>query len=149
MAGRGRAPKPPEQRRNRTPPARGEWVDLPELEKAVLPLLPKRPKGTGKWSARTRSAWMAWRADPVTAQYGPADIQAAIDLAYVYEEWVRGRPVADEIRQRQDRLGLNPKGKRDLRWRLPQPAEVHQLDQARGSRGAKPRRLRAVEAASK
>jgi hypothetical protein len=124
MAGHG--PAPAEKRRRRNEPARGDWTDLRELDKPVLPALPKREKGTGRWSPRTRAAWSAWRCDAVTAQYGPADVQAAIDLAFLYEEWVRGeRQLAAEIRQRQDRLGLNPKGKRDLRWRAPheEPSE--------------------------
>jgi hypothetical protein len=118
MAGHG--PPPAEKRRRRNEPARGDWTDLRELEKPVLPILPKREKGTGRWSPRTRAAWSAWRSDAVTAQYGPADIQAALDLAFLYEDWVRGdQALAAEIRQRQDRLGLNPKGKRDLRWQAP------------------------------
>lgn len=118
MAGQG--PAPAENRQRRNTPARGEWIYLPPLANSVLPALPKRAKGTGPWSARTRGAWAAWRTDPVTAEYGPADIHAAIDLAFLYEEWVRtgDRAAAAEIRQRQDRLGLNPKGKRDLRWRV-------------------------------
>lgn len=116
MAGQG--PAPAENRRRRNEPARGEWVDLDPLETPVLPNLPKRAKGTGSWSARTRAAWKAWREDPVTSQYGPAEIQNAIDLAFLYEDWVRGVGEPNEVRQWLDRLGLNAKGKRDLRWRL-------------------------------
>jgi hypothetical protein len=77
----------------------------------------------------------------VTSQYSRADIQAAVDLAYVYEQWVNEPTIAiaSEIRQRQDRLGLNPKGKRDLRWRVTEPAEVVEMPPKRE------RRLRAVE----
>lgn len=143
MAGTGRAPKAPEQRRNRSAPLRGEWVDLEPLAKPVLPTLPKRAKGTGGWSARTRAAWSRWRADPVTGQYGPAEIQAALDLAYIYEDWVRGRmSLIGEIRQYQDRLGLNPKGKRDLRWRIPQ-GESAEAEQPATPRRKKRRARRA------
>lgn len=137
MAGQG--PPPADKRRRRNEPARGDWVDLRKLDKPVLPALPKRPAKTGGWSARTRAAWKSWREDAVTAQYGPADIQAAIDLAFLYEDWVRGeQQLAAEIRQRQDRLGLNPKGKRDLRWRAP-----HQMPDegdGGGDGGEEPRR---------
>lgn len=115
MAGRGPAPKAPELRRNRNPKVAGEWIDLPPLTAAVLPELPQ-----DEWSERTLRAWRAWRRDPATTQYGDADIQLAIDLAYVYEDWVR-RPsasTAGEIRQRQDSLGLSPKGRQDRRWRI-------------------------------
>lgn len=141
MAGTGRAPKDPAERRNRTPPSRGEWVDLEPLTKPVLPELPGE-----EWSPRTRVAWAAWRADPVTSQYSSADVQAAIDLAYVYEQWVDGRAVADEVRQRQDRLGLNPKGKRDLRWRVAEPEEpAKATPKARKKSSARQARLSVVK----
>lgn len=140
MAGRGPAPKANRQRR--AEPTRGDWVDLAPLARAILPSLPKRQKGTGTWSSRTKTAWAAWRKDAVTAQYSFADIQAAVDLAFLYEDWVREPSVglANEIRQRQDRLGLNPKGKRDLRWRVSEPAEVIDMPVPK-----RERRLRAVE----
>ena len=135
MAGIGPAPKARRQRRGT--PLRGEWVDLPPLQKAILPELPD-----GEWSDRTRNAWAAWTADPVTSQYSAADIQAAIDLAYTYEQWVdKPTPgISSEMRQRQDRLGLNPKGKRDLRWRVGGPSEKVDTPAPK-----KQRRLRAVE----
>lgn len=131
MAGRGPAPKQ-EGRRNKTAPQRGEWIDLPPLEQSVLPDLPE-----GEWSDRTYEAWGRWREDPATTQYDPADIQNAIDLAYLYEAWVREptAALAGEIRQRQDRLGLNPKGKRDLRWRVVEKAD----EKTAGPKGAKPK----------
>jgi hypothetical protein len=115
MAGQGRAPKPPEQRRNHHAPRAGEWVDMPPLTEPVLPPLP-----SGSWSARTEAAWAAWAADTATGMYGSADIQLAIDLAYIYEAWVLEptAALAGEIRQRQDSLGLSPKGRQDRRWRL-------------------------------
>ena len=134
MAGRGPAPKANRQRHGA--PTRGEWIDLPYLENPVLPELP-----AGDWSQRTRDAWDSWRKDSVTSQYSRADIQAAVDLAYVYEQWVNEPTIAiaSEIRQRQDRLGLNPKGKRDLRWRTSEPAEVVEMPPPKRTR------LRAVE----
>lgn len=123
MPGRGPAPKAPEQRRRRNNPERGEWTDLPEVDKPVLPDLPKRKSSeddpVGKWHARTRAAWVAWRKDPATTQYGPAEIASAIELAYVFDAAVRGKEKMSEVRLREDRLGLSSKGKRDLRWRAP------------------------------
>lgn len=145
MAGRGPAPKPPEQRRRRNAPERGEWVDFPPLQKPVLPVLPKRAKGEGAWSARTRRVWAGWRSDPVTAGYGPSELAAVLELAYLFEEMVRGDlKLLSEIRQWTDRLGLNAKGKRDLRWRVVKP--VDEVAEARGRReGAPKRRLAAVD----
>jgi hypothetical protein len=118
MAGRGPAPKDPSQRRRGQAPGRGEWVDLPPLEKPVLPDLPPLG-GRRKWSTRTLASWDAWRVDPATALYGPAEIAAAVELAYVMESMVRGEENAAEVRLRADGLGLTAKGKRDLRWRAP------------------------------
>jgi hypothetical protein len=74
--------------------------------------------------------------------YGPAEIQDAVDLAYLYEEWVLegGAKRYAEVRAAKDRLGLNAKGKRDLRWRVggAAPAEKPEL--------AEVRQIRAVDA---
>jgi hypothetical protein len=144
MAGRGPAPKDPGQRRRRNEPARGEWVELEALKGPVLPLLPKRGKGEGSWSPRTRAVWAAWRADPATSQYGPAEVAAAVELAWIFEAAVRGEERASEVRLRMDGLGLSAKGKRDLRWRSP----TEQKPSAAPVRLAEVRRLRAVDPAA-
>lgn len=137
MAGRGRAPKDVADRRNHHAPQRGEWIELSALTKPALPSLPK-----GEWSERTKRAWKAWGEDPATGEYGASEVQSALDLAYVYEEWVSkgGSSIAAEIRQRLDGLGLTPKGKRDLRWRTPGEAAIV----AAQGRPAEVRRLRVV-----
>jgi hypothetical protein len=124
MAGHGRAPKPKAQRRNGHAPLRGEWVDLEPL---VQPLLGEADEG---WPGHVKTLWEAWRADPVTSQYGSADLAAVRELARRYDSLA-----ANEQRLRMDGLGLTPKGKRDLRWRTPaevetirrQPATVSKL----------------------
>jgi hypothetical protein len=137
MAGRGPAPKALESRRNHHEPLRGEWTSLYPLRKAVLPVLPR-----DEWSPRTRAAWAAWRRDPATTMYGPAEVQLAVDLAYVYEQWVQDgtAALAGEIRQRQDGLGLSPKGKQDRRWRITLVAD----EKASAVEAADIRPLRAV-----
>jgi hypothetical protein len=119
MAGRGPAPKNPDERARSNVPDRGEWSDLPPLTKPVLPALPKRTRAEGPWSSRTTRAWKAWRADWVTGAYGPAEVAQAVELAYLYEDAVRDPRAAwwAEVRQWMDRLGLTMKGKRDLRLR--------------------------------
>src|SRR4051812_29602688 len=106
--GRGPAPKDPSQRRRYNQPARSEWVELKPLERPVLP-----HAGRG-WGVNARRAWRAWSMDPVTTQWGPADVFAAQELCRLYD-----RLAPAEWRQRADALGLSPKGKRDLRWRTP------------------------------
>jgi len=113
MAGRG--PAPQETRRRSNEPARGDWIDLPPLEKLVLPALPKRARGQ-RWSARTRGVWNAWRHDPVTVMWSPADVAYALETILLVEAATPSS--MSEIRLRMDGLGLTPKGKRDLRWRV-------------------------------
>ena len=119
MAGMG--PAPAESRRRSNTPARGEWVDLPPLQAPVLPELP--PRGDGEeWSQRAVSAWAAWRSDPVTAQWSPSDVSYALDAILLYDGMTASN--ANEVRLRMDGLGLTPKGKRDLRWRVGGAAEA-------------------------
>lgn len=117
MAGRGPEPKPKDKRRNASPPQRGEWVNLPPLVDRVLPELPARDDG---WMPRTGALWAAWSDDPVTSTFGPSEVAAAVEVAFLHDDYVRDPSAARiaEIRQWTDRLGLNPKGKRDLRYRL-------------------------------
>jgi hypothetical protein len=127
MAGRGPAPKAFEQRRNHHEPLRGEWITVAAGSKSALSALPK-----DSWSPRTKRAWKAWSSDPVTSLYGPAEAQLALDLAYIYEQWVQdpSSSLAGEIRQRQDGLGLSPKGKQDRRWRVSTEAPAADAEDA-------------------
>jgi hypothetical protein len=112
MAGRG--PAPASQRRRRNEPARGDWIDLPPLEAPVLPDLPRLAEG--EWPMGARLKWSAWQADPVTQIWTPADISFAVDTIRLYV--VMTPSSANEVRLREDGLGLTPKGKRDLRVRI-------------------------------
>lgn len=141
MAGNGPAPADKSERRRRNKPARGEWVDLEPLEAPSLPELPPCPlrhPDTGEpenWSDRAKAAWQAWREDPVTQYYTPADIAYIKDLLLLYE--TMRSTTANEVRLRMDGLGLTPKGKKDLRYRIPDPGEA----------GEKPRQRRAASKA--
>lgn len=112
----GPAPAPKDQRRRRNKPARGEWVDLAPLKEPAIPSLAElEPEVI--WGEGTVRAWEAWRKDPVTALWTEADLAYAVDTILLHN----ADPVknAAEIRLRMTTLGLNPKGKRDLRWRVP------------------------------
>ena len=148
MAGRGRAPKPQNERRNKSKPQRGDWQEL-TAPLSKPPALPTRGKGRGVWSARTKRAWRAWWTDPVSGQWSPSDIELAEHLADCMEEWVR-EPIAgraSEIRQLRDVLGLTPKGRQDRRWKIAEP-EVIDLDSRRPSAVERMEKLRAREAAA-
>jgi hypothetical protein len=147
MAGTG--PAPAEVRRRRNQPARGEWVDLPPLERPVLPELPPRQvrdEESGKlvtvpWSNRTEAAWAVWSTDPVTQMYSPADIVAALELALLFEGMTVSN--ANEVRLRMDGLGLTPKGKKDLRWRVMDTGAAAPAPPARRGSGKKASNRRA------
>ena len=113
----GPLPKPKEIRRNRVPPARGEWVDLEVPEEPVL-----EPYNREAMTVPERM-WNAWRRCGPATQYGEEDREAIYDLAVSWAELT----FADRDR-RLDKLGLTPKGKRDLRWRTPN--EVKTLKKA-------------------
>jgi hypothetical protein len=127
----GVAPKLPGQRRRYNQPARGEWVELQPLEKPILPpyrsdwrvWVASRDKDGNPIQVRrgvSHAMWKAWRSSPVTSQYGPEDIAAICYLAEAFHS------LSDASRfAMMDRLGLTPRGKRDLRWRT--PAEVRTI----------------------
>jgi hypothetical protein len=147
MAGKGPAPK--ENRRRRNVPARGEWADLQPLDKPVLPVLPKasplrHPETDADigWPVETRDLWNAWRRDPVTSQWSPADVAYAFDTIRIHA--VAPWKMANEIRLRMDALGLTPKGKRDLRWRVAADGDEREDEKPKL---APVRRLRAVDPA--
>lgn len=146
MAGRGPAPKDAAARRRRNEPARGEWVDLPPLDKPVL------PEADVIWQPRAVALWNAWREDPATGMFGPAEVAACVELGWLTHEFAEGadpdrkiqRVTAAELRLRMDGLGLTAKGKRDLRWRTGGEQEVAAADGVEPSKPAEVRRLRAV-----
>lgn len=105
----------------------------------MLPELPPRDGEEG-WSPTTLLMWEAWRQDPVTAQWSPSDVAYALDTIRLYEGMTPSG--ANEVRIRMDGLGLTPKGKRDLRWRVPQPAQVVSIESARPERKSAAERMR-------
>src|SRR5262245_24980198 len=129
--------KDPSQRVNRVKPV-SEWVDLEALEEPVLPEFPmewhkrdRKPFVVPKW------IWDLWRVDPVTSQWSPADIATALELGAT---WHTLKP---EHRLRvQTYLGLNARGRRDLRWR--NPTETLRAEEA-NAKAAEVRRLRIVD----
>lgn len=76
--------------------------------------------------------------------YGPSEVAGAIDLLWLFEDNVREpkAALASEIRHRMDGLGLTPKGKRDLRWRVASSVAIEA--ESTPARGATVTRLRAV-----
>lgn len=133
----GRTAKDPAQRRRYNQPTRGEWVDLPPLEQPILPAYPMdwyRP--VMRPFAVPKHTWDLWRTDPVTGQWSPGDVALALELGERYwrfKDTDRLRALA--------MLGLNSKGRRDLRWRS--PVEAASAEKA-NAHAAEVRRLRIV-----
>ena len=144
----GPAPKHPLARRRRNAPAGGEWVDPPPLDKPVLQALPPR-SGEGDWSKWARDVWESWRQDAATAQWTSADVHYALDTLTLIDACAcKPRTAfAAEIRLRMDGLGLTPKGRRNLRWRLVAAGELveHAAAVTSERRDRQRRRLMAVD----
>jgi hypothetical protein len=97
-------------------PTRGEWIDLWEarLQEPAHPALSTLTKA--RWSAESRKRWDAWRHDPVALYWTESDLAFALETLAIYER--EDDPPWPELSRRWDRLGLTPKGKRDLRFRI-------------------------------
>lgn len=150
MAGRGPAPKPADQRRRRNSPMGGEWVELPrEGRSGAAPkwMLPGKPSAEvarlwrWAWATPQATMWEGLALEPFVARWcvltvdiHGGDLGATALMASL-----------PELRQIEDRLGLNPKGLQDRRWRLAgeverqdadKPGTVTRLDRYRDKVGA-------------
>lgn len=110
-------PKPDGQKVTRHEPKFG-WTDLPEAGRTEpAPELPD----WRKWMPST----FAWWADLWTKPQATAweqDGSTLWTLACLYDDLIAGRTdaakVSAEMRQHEDRHGLNPKAMLQLRWRV-------------------------------
>jgi hypothetical protein len=102
----------------------------------VLGALPKRARGEGPWPAATRRTWASWSRDPAAVLWTASDRDYALAtirlVALDDARMVQGlQPsYSGEIRLRMDALGLTPKGKRDLRYRVGKAAIKPQPERA-------------------
>lgn len=115
MAGMGPSPNPNARRQNKPT---FEWVALPvEGRPGAAPKLP----GWRKWSPATSRWWKDLWAKPQATQW-EQDGSTLWTLACLYDDLIAGRAdaakVSAEMRQHEDRHGLNPKAMNQLRWRL-------------------------------
>jgi hypothetical protein len=120
-------PKPPSRRRRRNAVA-GEG-SLP-AQGRVGPA-PPLPKGI-PWLDWTREYWATIWASPVATRWLDFDVPALVRLARLQERavWCDDTKFLAEIRQLEDRFGLNPRGRRLNGWEIdradpsPSPAET-------------------------
>lgn len=119
MAGNGPSPKETEARRRNNAPGRGEWIEIhkPKLDKDEIVLPELGALERAKFNYKALSTWRVWRREPVTTYWTEGDIKAAKDILDLYnvKDWTKN---AMEIRLRETALALNPKGKRDLRFKI-------------------------------
>ncbi len=117
----GRYPKPDGERRNTHAPAFG-WIVLAPKPRVKVPVLPP-----GSWSAATLDWWrLLWRR-PQAVMWDPSGMSLWA-AARLYEAMVQGdsaiAPLSAELRQIEDRHGLNPKAMLQLRWRVADPGDL-------------------------
>lgn len=100
------------------------WVDLDPAGRCGPP--PKLP-GWHRWQPATRKWWGEMWAKPQATQWEP-DGSTMVPFALLMDDLHSGRvsisTVSAEIRQHQDRHGLNPKAMLQLRWRLSTGSDV-------------------------
>lgn len=137
---RGPLPKPEHARRRRTPPVH-DWTELPDPYSGPIPTLPSG----GDWTTHTRRWWnRIWRTR-AASMWTPEDRPALEELALLRQAFWQGghQALAGEIRLRSDALGLTPRGRQQLRWRVtelePEPTRAPM------ARDPRSRRLRAVD----
>jgi hypothetical protein len=143
MPGRGPAPKPREQRRDRHKKQAGDWVQLPpEGYQGPIPSLSEL--GLSKF---THEWWNTiWRS-PMATQWAEGDVPALKELAMLREQLLDGKmSVAAEVRLRSDSFGLTPAGRQQRRWMITE--EDQERARVKKSTEASLRRLRAVDPTS-
>ncbi len=87
---------------------------------------PRLPRVKGGLLAATKATWEAWWRSPMAHRWHPVgwcQLERLIALSdQLTRQLYRGEmssPLAKEIRALEDGLGLTEKGRRNLRWRLP------------------------------
>lgn len=113
-------PKPDNERRNRMQPAFG-WTTLPaDGRPGKAPTLPT----ARRWTDFTLNWWKALWATPQATQWAE-DSPELFRLALLHEtiwgasdEKGPSPGILSEMRQIEDRFGLNPKAMLQLRWRI-------------------------------
>lgn len=131
----GPAPKPDGERARRNA-STFSWVELPSTgRKGKPPVLPK----WRLWDARTEKWWAdLWRKPQ--ALMWEQDGSTLTTLACLVDDLVVGKAdaakVSAEMRQHEDRHGLNPRAMLQLRWRIVEAAAEPAKARKRASKPA-------------
>lgn len=148
MAGIGPAPKPDADRRRANAPTFG-WVDLPaEGRTGPTPPLPAPPpwlSELGGWPVATRVAWAEMWRSPQATQWAPSGISLHHWAEMHAVAAIKGPTAAAlaELRQIEDRHGLNPAALLRLRWRIADREAQPPADAPKAAAAKKPKDRRA------
>lgn len=115
MAGRGPAPKSPDERRRRN-----AQPDLKVVasDGAHGPTLPTDID----WPDATRAWWETWRTSPQASTFTDTDWSFLLDTAVLHMEfWDGDRSVAAELRLRAAKFGATPEDRARLRLQVGEP----------------------------
>jgi hypothetical protein len=144
MRGVGVIPKHPgtRQRRNRAS-TRSVLPSAEESAQNEVPVLPFRPKDTGKWHPKVIEWWESiWRS-PMAAEFLDADMRGGLYLlAELYQlRWTTVDPqellrVSAEIRQQEVRFGGSPIDRRRLQWEIEKGESATEKTQSRRQKQA-------------
>ena len=137
MAGRGPAPKNPDDRRRRnatlpvTVVAKDGKVHGPELP------------DSHEWPAATSAWWQTWRESPQASTFTDTDWSFLLDTAVLHAEfWLGDRSVAAELRLRAAKFGATPEDRARLKIEVGEPTVAP--TRLRESKGRRERLLKAV-----
>ncbi len=139
----GPPPKPDHKRRRAN--SEPGWVDIAADAAGDVPDIPK-PNRLGRKKLGPQ-LWSEYWSTPWASMWGAAEVRVVLRLVELEVEWQAegGSKVLSEIRQIQDSLGLTPKGRRSLRWRLVDASGVVEENGERVDPDDRRRRLRVVD----
>jgi hypothetical protein len=139
MANPAGALKPDGQKVHRNPVA-FDWTLLPAAGRVGPP--PKLPTGLRKWRKSTRDAWADIWSSPQATVWDQSG-RTLHTWAALHHDLVEGeRPTASisaEMRQHEDRHGLNPAALLRLRWRIVDTSDEGTMTTTRSSSTAQKR----------
>jgi hypothetical protein len=118
MAGRGPAPKGPDQRRRRN--TSDPLTVIQADGQAHGPDLPE----THEWPAATKAWWDTWRKSAQASKFTETDWSFLLDTAVLHAEfWLGDRSVAAELRLRAAKFGATPEDRARLKIAVTEPGK--------------------------
>ena len=138
-------PGPAPRADRQTRPSRDlPWVDLPGDGRQGKP--PKLPTGNGLQAAGKRM-WTSIWSTPAATQWGESEIPQAVRRCQLEEVWLttKDTKVLPEIRHLEAALGLTPKSRKELRWRIVEAGEVVEENGRKLSADQRRKRMHVVD----